>query len=70
MLPVLLLPLLLAASSASAQVSVFDKAKIFEKVWKTVNEKYYNPHFNGVDGNKMRERQQPDSKKTTPSVTR
>ena len=32
-----------------------DKAKIFDKVWDTVNKKYYDPGFNGTDWNQVRE---------------
>jgi carboxyl-terminal processing protease len=39
----------------SGQVSQPDRLKIFDKVWKTVNEKYYDPNLNGVDWNKWRE---------------
>jgi carboxyl-terminal processing protease len=38
----------------SAQVSPSDRLKIFERVWRTVNEKYYDPNFNGTDWNRAR----------------
>ncbi len=31
------------------------RQKTFEKVWQTVNERFYDPKFNGVDWNKVRE---------------
>ncbi len=36
-----------------------DKAKIFYKVWDTVNKKYYDPGFNGTDWNQVRENYRP-----------
>ena len=41
--------------TVSAPISQPDRLAIFEKVWKTVNEKYYDPNFNGVNWNKIRE---------------
>jgi C-terminal processing protease CtpA/Prc len=38
-----------------AQTSAPDRIKIFEKVWGTISEKYYDPHFNGVDWSKLRD---------------
>ena len=34
-------------------------ATTFLKVWKTINEKHYDPTFGGVDWKKMRERYEP-----------
>ncbi|HYE74538.1 MAG TPA: S41 family peptidase, partial [Blastocatellia bacterium] len=33
-----------------------DRAEVLEQVWKTVNEKYYDPEFNGTDWKAVRER--------------
>lgn len=33
-----------------------DRVEIFDQVWKTVNEKYYDPSFNGTDWKAARER--------------
>ena len=51
----LLLLLLFSTVNLSAQVSQRDRIEIFSKVWETINKKYYDPHFNGTDWNKMRE---------------
>ena len=51
--------LLFVAGVVSAQTSAPDRIKIFEKVWNTIDKKYYDPHFNGVDWSKMRELYQP-----------
>ncbi|MGA9996001.1 MAG: S41 family peptidase [Pyrinomonadaceae bacterium] len=36
-----------------------DRQELFEKVWKTINDKYYDPSFNGVDWAAVRERYRP-----------
>ena len=43
----------------SQSLSAKERIEVFEEVWKTINEKYYNPSFNGVDWNAMRERYRP-----------
>ena len=50
-----------AASFSKANVptealSEKDRFEVFEKVWKSVNDKYYDSSFNGVDWNAARER--------------
>lgn len=35
------------------------RVEVFEKVWKAVNDKYYDPSFNGVDWNAVHERYRP-----------
>jgi hypothetical protein len=35
--------------------------RIFEQVWKTVNEKYYDSKFNGIDWNAVREKYRPQA---------
>jgi carboxyl-terminal processing protease len=40
-------------------LSAKERVEVFEAVWKTINEKYYNPSFNGVDWNAVRERYRP-----------
>jgi carboxyl-terminal processing protease len=35
------------------------RRKTFEKAWETVRDKFYDPNFNGVDWNKVRERYSP-----------
>ena len=44
-----------AASEHSPEV----RHKDFEKVWETVRDKFFDPQFNGVDWNQMRERYSP-----------
>ena len=36
-----------------------DRAEIFEQVWKTINEEYYDPNFRGVDWRAVGERYRP-----------
>lgn len=46
---------LFAANLTLAQtVLPADRTKIFEKVWDTINRKYYDPNFNGVNWNDVR----------------
>ncbi len=40
---------LVLVSSMTAQTDVALRRKVFEKVWGTVNDKFYDPNFNGVD---------------------
>lgn len=51
----LLLLLLLMTVVASAQLSKSERIKTFDKVWNTIDKKYYDPLFNGVNWNEMRE---------------
>jgi carboxyl-terminal processing protease len=46
-------------STKTRSLSAKERVEVFEEVWKTVNEKYYNPTFNGVDWNAVRERYRP-----------
>jgi carboxyl-terminal processing protease len=61
----LLIALLLLTSAAAPQKknkSVSQvRQKTFEKVWKIVNEEFYDPNFGGVDWNKVRERYAPQA---------
>jgi len=41
--------IIFGANSFFAQTSVNERAEIFEQVWTTINEKYYDASFNGVD---------------------
>jgi len=50
-----LLLLLLLTSVVSAQISHSERIKILDKVWTTINKKYYDPRFNGVNWNEIRE---------------
>jgi carboxyl-terminal processing protease len=46
---VLCLLVLFSANALDAQTSLTDRREIFEQVWTTINEKYYDASFNGVD---------------------
>jgi carboxyl-terminal processing protease len=50
-----LLFLLFLTSVVSAQMSQSERIKIFDKVWNTIDKKYYDPNFNGVDWKGIRE---------------
>ena len=42
-----------------APLSAGERVEVFEKVWKTIDEKYYDPSFNGVDWGAVRGRYRP-----------
>lgn len=48
-----------AAISVSGSLSPKDRIEVFEAVWKTINDEYYDPSFNGVDWSAVRERYRP-----------
>lgn len=49
-----------ATSRASADsLSAKERVEVFEEVWKTINERYYDPSFNGVDWNAVHGRYRP-----------
>jgi carboxyl-terminal processing protease len=48
-----------ASGSRFNSLSARERLEVFEGVWKTVNEKYYDPAFNGVDWRAVRERYRP-----------
>lgn len=60
-LPVLLvvLCLFLQAGAQSVSLSARDRVKAFQRVWRLVNDRYYDPNFNGVDWQGVRRRYQP-----------
>jgi carboxyl-terminal processing protease len=45
--------------NSSGSLSRQDRVEIFEDVWKTINEQYYDPSFNGVDWQAVHERYLP-----------
>jgi carboxyl-terminal processing protease len=47
------------SAAASASLSPKERQEVFEQVWETVEEKYYDPSFNGVDWRAVRERYRP-----------
>ena len=44
---------------AFERLSKHDRHEIFEEVWETINEKYFDPSFNGVNWNAIREQYRP-----------
>ena len=48
--------LALAAAPASAQPARADYPRLFESLWSTVRDRYYDPRFRGADWNAVRER--------------
>lgn len=51
------------ATATQKSLSAKERAEVFERVWKTVNEKYYDPKFNGVDWKAVREKYRPLAEK-------
>lgn len=49
----------LTPGHAEEVLSENDRIEVFEKVWKAVSERYYDPAFNGVDWNAVHERYHP-----------
>src|SRR5712692_1453331 len=49
----------IAARESSELLSPRDRVEVFEEVWETINEKYYDASFNGVDWPALRERYRP-----------
>ncbi len=47
------------ATATQKSLSAKERAEVFEKVWRTVDKKYYDPKFNGVDWKAVRENYQP-----------
>jgi carboxyl-terminal processing protease len=52
------------ARSSSNTLSSKERVELFEQVWKTIDEKYYDPSFNGVDWKAVRERYRPRVERT------
>src|SRR6266850_1043994 len=48
-----------ARSESSDLLSLRDRIEVFEEVWETVNEKYYDPSFHGVNWKAVRVRYRP-----------
>lgn len=50
----------LTSAFASANcMSAKERGKVFDQAWRLVGEKYYDPNFNGVDWNALRDRYRP-----------
>src|SRR5581483_9850683 len=47
------------SSSATARLTARDRQEIFSETWATINEKYYDPSFNGVNWRAVREQYRP-----------
>src|SRR5438105_1153762 len=45
--------------STSESLSPKDRIEILETVWKTINDEYYDPSFNGVNWSEVRQRYRP-----------
>jgi carboxyl-terminal processing protease len=55
---------LLPAQSLLARahcMSARDRVKVFDQVWRLIGEKYYDPKFNGVDWNALRDQYRPQA---------
>lgn len=48
-----------AAASAAESLSAKDRLEVFEEVWETIQEKYYDPAFNGVNWRAVADRYLP-----------
>ena len=48
-----------AAPTAPASLSREERIEIFDEVWKTINEQYYDPSFHGVDWQEVYKRYRP-----------
>jgi carboxyl-terminal processing protease len=51
--------LLMATSTSFAQLDAKDRIEVLDKVWKTINKKYHDPNFNGLDWNKIYQNYRP-----------
>ncbi|MFY9572214.1 MAG: S41 family peptidase, partial [Blastocatellia bacterium] len=47
------------SSAPSDSLSTRDRVEIFEEIWEIIDEKYYDPTFNGVDWRAVRDRYRP-----------
>ena len=43
----------------TGRLSTKDRAQVFDKVWKEINERFYDPKFRGVNWNEVRQRYEP-----------
>jgi carboxyl-terminal processing protease len=49
----------MAAEPAASKLSSQERIEIFEDVWKTINEQYYDPSFHGVNWQEVHDRYRP-----------
>ncbi|MGI9036706.1 MAG: S41 family peptidase [Pyrinomonadaceae bacterium] len=54
-----------SSRSAADSLSAKERVEVFDEVWNTINEKYYDPKFNGVDWNAVREKYRPQADAAT-----
>ncbi len=48
----------ISTANSSERVNAFDSSTLFEQVWQTVNDHFYDPDFNGVNWSALREEYQ------------
>jgi carboxyl-terminal processing protease len=56
--------LFLWVASPLPKILAKPEVKVFEQVWQTVNENFYDPNFNGVDWKAMRDKYEPQAART------
>jgi carboxyl-terminal processing protease len=61
---ILFRPLISTATSTNSAAPVFDASTLFEQVWQTVNANFYDPDFNGVNWQALRQQYQPQVSQT------
>ncbi|HLF85324.1 MAG TPA: hypothetical protein VI837_14215, partial [Blastocatellia bacterium] len=49
----------ITARASSDALSLKDRVEVFEEVWETIDGKYYDASFNGVDWRAVRDRYRP-----------
>jgi carboxyl-terminal processing protease len=57
----LLFCLVTSAPAFSGCMSSKERVKVFDQVWRLIGEKYYDPHFNGVNWNAQRDEHRPQA---------
>lgn len=60
--------LLVWLTSPLPKILATPETKVFEQVWQTVNDNFYDPNFNGVDWKAMRAKYQPQAAQTKSSL--
>ena len=53
--------LIFSVNSFYAQTPLKDRTAIFEEVWTTINEKYYDASFNGVNWTAVKKKYDPEN---------
>jgi len=52
------------ANSSKSAAQVFDSSALFDQVWQTINDHFYDPKFNGVNWQALRQQYQPQVQQT------